>query len=258
MRCNICSSDMLFFAQELLLAKYSVNYYRCSFCGYIHTEEPYWLEESYSSAISCSDIGLIHRNLIMSVKTQAIISTWFDSSKCFLDFAGGYGMLVRLMRDAGYNFHWKDKYCLNLFAAGFTSEDYNNVCYELVTAFELFEHMQNPLSEIEHISFFSRNILFSTEIIPKEVPRPDSWWYYGLNHGQHISFYTLKSLQVIADKLSLNFYTDGTSLHMFTDKHFSPTMFRIAVSSVVSNILSLISKRKTLLFEDAKSKGCNI
>jgi len=32
----------------------------------------------------------------------------------FLDYAAGYGLFVRLMRDAGYNFRWSDLYCQNL------------------------------------------------------------------------------------------------------------------------------------------------
>ncbi len=258
MQCKICSGAVGFFAQATVLGKHCIAYYRCNECGFIHTEEPYWLEEAYSGAITESDVGLVGRNLKLAIKAQAIITTWFDSSKCFLDFAGGYGMLVRLMRDAGYDFRWLDKYCHNLFAKGFEADVSKRGNYELVTVFEVFEHLHNPLAEIENIASYSRNILFSTEIIPKEVPQPDSWWYYGLNHGQHISFYTLQSLQAIAAKLSLNFYSNGCSLHLFTEKRLPALLFKVSTYSIVAELLHTVTRRKTLLLEDAKSLGCNL
>ncbi len=44
----------------------------------------------------------------------------------------------------------------------------------------------------------SRNILFTTTLLPSPMPQPGTWWYYGLEHGQHISFYSLETLQSIA------------------------------------------------------------
>ena len=63
MQCKICSSKMNTFNMAIILNKYNVQYYRCYNCGYICTEEPYWLEEAYSSAIANTDIGLISRNV---------------------------------------------------------------------------------------------------------------------------------------------------------------------------------------------------
>jgi len=40
----------------------------------------------------------------------------------FLDYAAGYGLFVRLMRDAGYNFRWSDLYCQNLFVRGWSHQ----------------------------------------------------------------------------------------------------------------------------------------
>ncbi len=49
-------TKLLFTAK--VLGKYDVQYYQCVITGFIQTEEPYWLEEAYSSAITKLDIGL--------------------------------------------------------------------------------------------------------------------------------------------------------------------------------------------------------
>jgi 2-polyprenyl-3-methyl-5-hydroxy-6-metoxy-1,4-benzoquinol methylase len=139
MNCKICASSSTFFANAKLLNKYDVDYFKCTDCGFVQTEDPYWLAEAYSEAIAGSDIGLVTRNMNLSACAQLLIEQYFNSDGKFLDYGGGYGLFVRLMRDAGFNFYWSDKFCKNLFAQGF--EDNGKSEYELVTAFELLEHL---------------------------------------------------------------------------------------------------------------------
>ena len=61
-RCKICLSEISFIFELNILDKYPVNYFQCASCKFIQTEEPYWLKESYSSAITNLDIGLVSRN----------------------------------------------------------------------------------------------------------------------------------------------------------------------------------------------------
>jgi len=227
-KCKVCQSETVSFANTILLGKYSVDYFQCSSCGFVQTEDPYWLKEAYSHVISGSDTGLVFRNYYCSQKASRIISNIFDNKSKFIDYGGGYGLFVRMMRDLGLNFYWDDKFCNNLFAQGFESDRDNY--YELTTAFELFEHFVNPLEEIEKILQFSKNILFSTEILPTNSPKPGEWWYYVPHEGQHVSIYTLDSLSRIADKFHLNFYSSepskyGISLHLLTEKELAPSFF---------------------------------
>ena len=62
----------------------------------------------------------------------------------------------------------------------------------------------------------SDNILFSTDLIPKNNPKPGDWWYYFPLHGQHISFYTKKALSIIGEKFDRKLISDGKSIHLFT------------------------------------------
>jgi len=116
MICKICSSNSELFSRAEILYKYSIQYFKCPDCGFIQTEESYWLEEAYSEVINRSDIGLLARNLDLSKTTKAILLFLFDKKKLFLDYGAGYGVFVRLMRDFGFDFYWMDKYSDNLFA----------------------------------------------------------------------------------------------------------------------------------------------
>ena len=130
------------------------------------------------------------------------------------------------MRDLGLDFYGYDKYCQNIFYQGWEGEINKQQKYEIITAFEVFEHFINPLAEIENILQHTRNILFSTQLLPSNNPRPKDWWYYALEEGQHISIYTTKALSVIGQKFKLNLYSDGESLHLLTEKSLSHSEFQ--------------------------------
>ncbi|MEH2458409.1 methyltransferase domain-containing protein [Nostoc sp.] len=225
LKCKVCESDSVFLANTKILGKYEVDYFKCSNCGFVQTEEPYWLEEAYSEAIARTDVGLVFRNNNLSRQAAHIIFRIFNHEAKFLDYGGGYGLFVRMMRDLGLDFYWIDKFCTNLFAKGFEGNEYVGDSYELVTAFEVFEHFVNPIEEIENILKFSRTILFSTELLPENNPKPNEWWYYAPHDGQHISIYTLKTLSLIAKKYNLNLYSNGFSLHLLTEQKLDPEVF---------------------------------
>ena len=81
---------------------------------------------------------------------------------------------------------------------------------------------------------------------------PDQWWYYCLDHGQHISFYTLNSLQVLADRYSLNLYSDKRGFHLMTNRKISTRLFRLLCRDGVVGLLNGHFTRKSLLDEDYK------
>jgi len=223
MNCKICSEKMDFFAKGKILNKYEAAYFICRHCEFIQTEEPYWLDEAYIEPINISDTGMLGRNIHFSKVTSAMIYFLFNKNAKFLDYAGGYGIFTRLMNDIGFDYYWHDPYTENLFAKGLEySDDMHNI--ELATAFECIEHFPDPLGQIGDMIKISKNILFSTDLIPEHKPLPGDWWYYGLDHGQHISFYTKKTLEYCSKFFGLNLLSSGT-LHMFTDRPINKTAF---------------------------------
>jgi len=243
---------MAFFFKSTVLDKFDVDYFKCANCDFVQTEDPSWLEGSYSEAITQSDIGIIRRNIMLSKITSAVINAFFNQNNKYLDYGGGYGLLVRIMRDMGFDFHWYDQFCQNLFAKGFEHNTKDKTQYELVTAFEVFEHLPNPLEIVDTMISSSKSILFTTELMPTKVSPPDTWWYYGQDHGQHISFYTKKTLSIIARQISLNLYTNGKSIHLLTTKKISPVLFNVVSKYKIAALLNLLSRRKSLMAEDYK------
>lgn len=229
MKCKICQNTTQNIFERTILQKYKSSYYKCSSCGFIQTDEPIWLPEAYSSAITALDIGLLYRNNILTNQVSKIIDCCFPEARLMLDFAGGYGNFVRLMRDRGYNFYRQDIYCDNLFAKHFDINDINVSKFDLVTAFEVLEHLQNPLEEIEGIFKYADNAIFSTELVPENNSDIENWWYIAQETGQHIAFYSEKSMKFIAEKFGKNYYKKDNNLHIFTSKTFSKEQIEYAL-----------------------------
>ncbi|MEE9372687.1 MAG: class I SAM-dependent methyltransferase [Saprospiraceae bacterium] len=227
MKCNICNGHIDTLFEATVLNKYNVSYYKCKSCSFIQTEKPYWLEEAYTRPISELDLGYLQRNIYNAELLDEIISKNFNTNSKFIDFGGGYGMLVRLMRNRGFDFYRYDTYCDNLFSQFFdVDHESNHIGFELLTSFEVFEHLENPMCEIEKMFEFAPSVLFSTELVPfgKTESRGihtnllKNWWYFSLETGQHIALYSLETLKCIAQHYDKNLYTNGHNLHLFSDK----------------------------------------
>ncbi len=257
MKCKICQNESRKIFDAIILNKYRVDYFYCDNCGFLQTEEPYWLTEAYGEPINISDTGYLQRNISLSKKTLFLFLFLFGKKYKYLDYAGGYGVLTRLMRDLGMDFYWNDKYAKNLFARGF-SHKFQKI--KAITCLECFEHFNEPIREIENILNISKNIFFSTTLLPIDnPPKPEKWWYYGLEHGQHISFYSIKTLKIMAKKFHLNFYTNNTDLHFFTEKNINNKIFKILMFLSKFNIDLFIKKIiKSKVIQDYKFIVSNI
>ena len=247
MRCHICGNVSEAFATTLLLSRHQVNYFRCAACRFIQTEPPHWLEEAYSEAIGALDVGVMYRNLRNARVTSAVISLLFPHGSHFLDYAGGYGTLVRLMRDRGFNFYWSDPYAKNLHARGFEHLSGNR--YDLLTAYEVLEHLPEPLNDIAVMLDLADNVLVTTELVPVPAPPPPDWWYYAVTGGQHISFYSTESLQKIASHFHVHLLSQG-SYHLLTREPQSSLLFRIATCRKTIPIVNWLRKRESLIQTD--------
>lgn len=231
MKCKICNSESRHAKTLTVRNTHQAEYYLCQSCGFMFIDNPTWLTEAYEAPINITDTGYVMRNVYLSRKTLILCSLIFGTNKTYLDYGGGYGMLTRLMRDYGLHFLWDDIYTKNLFAQGFEYKKEQNTPIELLSTFECFEHLPNPKEEIDKMFSITKNIFFSTVLLPEETPPASDWEYYGLNHGQHVAFYSKESLSYIAKQHGVYFYTDGKNIHLFSNKKFPQWLFKLLMFS---------------------------
>ncbi|HSD15414.1 MAG TPA: class I SAM-dependent methyltransferase [Flavobacterium sp.] len=249
MNCKICNSPSEKIFSKTILQKYPSNYYKCTACNFVQTDEPTWLNEAYSSAITDLDIGLIDRNNNLKKEVKNIIDTHFPESKIYLDFAGGYGVFVRLMRDIGYNFYRQDTYCENIFANHFDITDTDIKKFDIVTGFEVLEHLNEPIREIEEMLNYADTAIFSTELIPDTNDKIEHWWYITAETGQHIAFYSKEAMEIIAKRFNKNYYRRNGNIHIFTNKkltNFKPKSSK----SFLSKLFEKKVRRESLTPKD--------
>jgi len=228
----------------MILNSYTVDYYTCQSCGFMQTEEPYWLGEAYGEAISSADTGIMARNLYF-MKLVAVFLKLMGGRGRYLDYGGGHGVFTRLMRDHGFDFYWSDAYARNLFARGFSYQKGTPV--EGVTAFELLEHLDDPkqffkdvLGEMKPRYFIASTELFSGDATP-------DWKYLYCMTGQHIAFYQEKTLKMVAAEYGY-YYSHFRGMHFLSERKISN--FRIKLIMRASCFLYPLFKFSSLVMAD--------
>ncbi len=213
-RCRVCGGDSRFVFAQAVLGE-PVDYFDCEHCGYLQTQTPHWLDRAYGRAINDVDTGIMMRNrtnVWRVVMTLAALSALHGR---VVDHAGGYGILVRMLRDVGVDAYWRDRYCENLLARGFEADARPSA---LVTAFEVLEHLVDPVADLRAMLQEAPAVLVTTELVPAAATPPADWWYLGPEHGQHIGFFRTRTLRDIAARIGAHVVTDGRSVHLFSTR----------------------------------------
>lgn len=237
-KCAICGTQTKEAFRATVLKKYEAVYNRCGACGFLQAEKPHWLDEAYSDAIATADTGLVQRNFSIAAKLAPMLYFGMDPKGTYVDAAGGYGMLVRLMRDFGFEFFWEDRYCQNILAKGYESEKVSGPV-KGITAFEVMEHLLDPLDFVSEqmTKFNTRTMIFTTELYVGEHSPTKDWWYFAFPTGQHISFFQEKTLYEMAKKLGTRYY-QLAGMHIFSDQ---PVRNYSALTLVKNKLLMLSS-----------------
>ncbi|WP_244242817.1 class I SAM-dependent methyltransferase [Leptospira bouyouniensis] len=253
-KCRLCGSDATLVKSDLLyLKKFNANLYQCNYCKMLQLDFVNWLDFAYSESISITDTGLVQRNIMLAKRVLVLLSVInlknlfpvflyrifkkylkifaAKSIKPFkskiLDFGGGYGLLVRLLRDAGFDAYWNDLYTENLLAKGFEK---NSGYYEVLLSFEVLEHLENPKFELDKIfKEFSPNFFITTTLsYGNEVPN-ENWWYYSFETGQHITFYNQETFNVIASIYGYHYFSVDETFHIFSKQKINKELIRFYV-----------------------------
>lgn len=243
--CPICAAPRREVGTRVFLDAYPAPLDFCGACGFLQVRNPHWLAQAYSQAITALDTGLVARNLRIAATLAGLLPV-FGQGGAYLDQGGGVGLLVRLMRDRGFDFRWGDTHADNMLARGF--ELAPGARCVAVTAIEVLEHLEDPIEFVTQAlaQAGARTLIFTTELYSGDPP--DDWWYYAEEAGQHIGFYRRDTLAAIGRRFGLALYSHG-GLHVLTDRQISPIAFRWRMGRI-GRLLARLRRRPSLTMPD--------
>ncbi len=252
--CRVCNAKAESFAHATIMNRYDVEYFRCTDCQFIQTETPYWLDEAYSDVIVSTDIGLVGRNEKFARIVDRLLRYTFSDITGAVDYGGGYGMFTRMMRDRGHDFRHYDPYCDNLFAKSFAVQ-LGDKQFDLLTAFEVLEHMADPQEELPKLDAMGENWIVSTMMVPDPPPQPNEWWYYVLDGGQHVALWSNRALAAAASQFGRQLITSRTGLHLFSKKKVNSFLAKRIIRDRASRVLDRFRRRESLLQQDFQQEA---
>ncbi len=211
--CRLCGGNTEFAFSGTVLGKYAINYWRCLHCRSLQTDEPYWLSESYKSVHSATDTGMVARTWQMARTASLMLRLAGTGPHAVcLDWGGGNGLFCRMMRDQGFNFYNDDKYADPFYCHGFTRRQCGGQPIDVITSFEVFEHLPNPANDLAQIEKLNPKLwIFSTQLYSSQ---DCTWKYLAPDTGRHVFFYSGEALSLFASARGYRFLR-GREMHLF-------------------------------------------
>ena len=196
--CRLCGGRARALFAVTFLYRLDVQIYRCETCESLETEQPYWLDIAYAKELMGYGYDTATRcmNLTAWVSYLALVFLKRPWTTRVLDYGSGPGLLVRMLRDVGFEAVAYDPYTPGMLAAGFAGDITKR--HDMLLAIETFEHFVEPAREIEQIFSPGHDlVVIRTQVYKGEGP---SWYYFFPEAGQHIFFYSHKARAWIAKK----------------------------------------------------------
>jgi hypothetical protein len=195
--CKICDASV----KTIIDRKKSLTYYRCIDCGFIYLDETQMVDRVREKAQYDQ-----HHNSLENQGYVQMFESFIDNSIMpfhqsihkVLDFGSGPTPVFSiLLKNRGFEVDIYD-----LFYA--PEKVYEDKTYDLITSTEVFEHLSKPLETLEllvcHLNKHGYIVLM-TKFPPQEDEVFLNWWYR--RDPTHISFFTPKSFEVMAEKIGL-------------------------------------------------------
>jgi hypothetical protein len=202
-------------------------YLKCDRCGFLGVDNPTWLERAYDDAITPIDTGVVRRSRLVEELCVALFGGG-SASPAIVDVGGGHGLLVRSLRDAGFDARWMDPYCENVLARGYEFKSGDTA--SVAVAVEVIEHATDPIDFVRTAleTTGASALLFTTEVLPSPVP-DENWWYYVPQTGQHVSFFERRTVRELASQLGLR-ARSRSSIHLLTRTTFPAWRFAMSAT----------------------------
>jgi 2-polyprenyl-3-methyl-5-hydroxy-6-metoxy-1,4-benzoquinol methylase len=223
--CIICGSQNL----KTLSGYTEAALCQCGNCSMVFSRKIPTLQEldnhyrnySYSKEVFVSPVTITRYNELLDEFEK------YRKNNLLLDVGCGVGLFLKVAIDRGwqvYGTEYSDKAIEICEAKGIkmkkgvlNAADFNGLQFDVVTSFEVIEHINNPLPEMENINALIRpgGLFYCTtpnfNALSRYYLKAD---YNIIKYPEHLSFYTPKTLKFLCKKFgfkSLRILTTGIS-----------------------------------------------
>ena len=191
-------------SSSLCFKSHSVGYFKCSHCGHVFapwliTQTPQWMSKYiYNADYPKYDADYLDAES-GRVKNQqnALVYGYHFARKSIrhLDYGAGDGRLSNKLNTVGFRSEPYDPFSSPCLPSG---------KFNLITAFEVIEHVPDPHRFIEALSgFMDDPCLIRIGTIPNDGEDIDSWWYANPRVG-HLNLFSVRSMMTLAHKHRLS------------------------------------------------------
>ena len=195
--CKICSS----FLKKIEDKEKLLDYYRCCSCGFIALGDNHRVDrEREKKQYDQHNNSLENEGYVQMFEEFIDLSIvpYLETIKTALDFGSGpTPVFSELLKRRGLEVDIYD-----IFYA--PKRVYETKSYDLITSTEVFEHLSKPLEVFELLTrHLNTNgyIAVMTKFSPTDNNEFLNWWYR--RDPTHISFFTPKSFEIMAEKVGL-------------------------------------------------------
>ena len=222
--CLLCSSEELY-----LLEKYkSAHLCKCRNCGFVFSKKiPSETElnnfyDGYGRADYLSPITIKRYNELLDKFEK------FRKTGKIIDVGCGIGYFLEIAKKRGWEVYGTEftdealEICkskgIKMSLGKLDPKNYDSNMFDIITSFEVLEHINNPIEEISNFS----KILRKNGLVYLTTPNFNSLLRYKLNENydiitypEHLSYYTPKTINFLFEKLNfrkLKLQTTGISL----------------------------------------------
>lgn len=225
-----------------------VLYFKCESCGFVFTQffddftEEQWRRFVYNEEYAEVDPGFFGPRPAMNARLiEAYLFGRNRARVVGLDFGGGNGKTVSLLRNKGWTYDAFDPFGLNDVKAELIGK------YNLCSAFEVFEHLPDPVSSLKSLvgmATLDRLAIIITTLVHDGLITDNnlqSWWYAAPRNG-HISLFSRAALRALAGRCGLQL-TSTKGTHLLT-RGLSKREASIFVlrGRAASKVMSLVGK----------------
>ncbi|MDP9039967.1 MAG: class I SAM-dependent methyltransferase [Acidobacteriota bacterium] len=198
-----------------------VSYRMCHECRFVFTDffegftADEWKRYVYNKDYETVDPDYLSVRPALNARDIGTLLHGRKSSVIGLDYGGGNGMTMSLLRQDGWAFDTYDPF-------GQTDMSQERVGrYNFCSAVEVFEHLPDPIGSmreiVEKASPDRLIILIGTQTLDGNVSDETrlSWWYAAPRNG-HVSLYSKKSLQTAGALFGLEYSCFRGYPHLLT------------------------------------------